>query len=95
MLAASQYDQDYLPRRLGNWEVPSERVFSSHQMGVRARTGRTQFVVDSRGYLVGAKKPKSAFNLEPSEALTSPARWPEVRHAQRARQSMIDLMSST
>lgn len=63
---------------MGNWEVPSERVLSSSQMTLRARTGRTQFVVDSRGYLVGAKKHKSAFNLEPSEALASPARWPQV-----------------
>ena len=85
--AASQYEQDYLPHRLRNWEVPSEaelrcaaaRGGSSSPAGVRPHSGRTQFIVDQRGYLIGAKRAKSAFNLQPEERLKSAPRWPQVR----------------
>ena len=84
--AASQYEQDYLPHRLRNWEVPSEaerkcavaRGASNSAAGVRPHSGRTQFIVDERGYLVGAKRSKSAFNLAPEERLNSAPRWPQV-----------------
>ena len=39
-------------------------------------------MVDERGYLLGPKRPKSAFNLQLEERLKTAPRWPQVCHAQ-------------
>jgi len=82
--AASQYEKDFSPTRLCNWEKPSERCTASgatsSSPAVGQHKGRTKFVVDDRGYLVGPKRPKSAFNLQLEERLKTAPRWPQVCH---------------
>jgi len=79
--AASQYEKDFSPTRLCNWEKPSERctaVGATSSSPGGQHKGRTKFVVDHRGYLVGPKRPKSAFNLQIEERLKTAPRWPQV-----------------
>ena len=57
--AAEQYEQDYLPHRLGNWMAPdTDKALATSTSGrygtLRAKPAgtRTQFIVDERGHLL-------------------------------------------
>ena len=47
--AAEQYEQDFLPRRLGNWEVPRSAA------AVRAFSAQDAVVVRATGQLAGVQ----------------------------------------
>ncbi|KAK9836935.1 hypothetical protein WJX81_000736 [Elliptochloris bilobata] len=73
---AEQYDADFLPQRLNNWEVA--RAPGSGARRPQARTGRTQPVVDARGHLMpGVKRRHTAFVLSDEVWQHSSARWPQ------------------
>ncbi|KAK9805207.1 hypothetical protein WJX72_005983 [[Myrmecia] bisecta] len=77
--SASQYERDFLPQRLCNWEVPANKRTSacSRHDTLKPRRGRTTPIVDHKGHLLVPKR-SAAFVTEPEEWQRSPARWPQA-----------------
>jgi hypothetical protein len=79
--SASQFDKEFAPHRLGNWEVPDvqKRQKTSTATSPTCKTvdGRTIPIVDERGHLLG-KKRDAAFDRQPPVYAQSAPRWPEV-----------------
>ena len=71
-LNCQQYNNAFLPKRLGNWEVPAmrERAPMPRPPGFRTMT-----IVDDNGHLLpGTPKRMTAFST--GYEATSPKRWP-------------------
>mmetsp|Transcript_29525 Transcript_29525/g.83277 ORF Transcript_29525/g.83277 Transcript_29525/m.83277 type:complete len:128 (-) Transcript_29525:144-527(-) len=79
--SANQYEYNYSPKRLGNWELPKDPETGVHTTATRrwntlqGRSTRTKFIVDDRGHMKpGVPKKKTAFiyDMQPQ------TRWPMV-----------------
>lgn len=76
-----------MPTRLSNWEVPADQLKKTSLTQsfdkVKARTGRTKFIVDDRGYLASKKPGVQAFTttayVSREVYAHSKPQWPEVR----------------
>ncbi|KAK9836906.1 hypothetical protein WJX74_010896 [Apatococcus lobatus] len=80
--AAEQFDADFIPHRLNNWEVPASKKATSAVTNfdtLKPRTGRTGFVAGNNGRLLpGIKKRAAAFNIDLKCWEQAPARWPKA-----------------
>lgn len=81
--SASQYEQDYLPTRLGNWQVPAVEqklgtAPSRHSTLQQPPKTTTMFMVDDRGHLKpGVKKINNSFRIKLGPTDSAPTRWPK------------------
>ncbi len=78
--SAHQHDHSFAPRRHANWEAPSSITTTRQSTHVPARVGRTSFVADDHGKLLGPTRPKSAFRAH-TTAHSAPSRWPQPNPA--------------
>jgi len=94
---AHQFDDPFLAKRLGNWQVPAVRKVTStvaapvavhfgtgtfNNQKLEPRSGPTQIIVDSKGHLLpGVPKVNNAFNHNPAVHELNPPRWPERNQA--------------
>ncbi|DBB18767.1 hypothetical protein WJX82_007870 [Trebouxia sp. C0006] len=75
-----QYEQDFIPHRLCNWEVPAVKRTSAASMygTLNPRKEATTAIANDRGYLLSKKsKFSDSFNHNTHVYDTSAARWPK------------------
>ncbi|KAK9807456.1 hypothetical protein WJX73_009311 [Symbiochloris irregularis] len=82
---ANQYNKAFRATRLSNWERPAEdkELKTSVSAGtLRARSGRTETIVDESGHLLNpTRKIPAAFTHNLEECQKSSARWPRENPA--------------
>ncbi|KAF6255064.1 hypothetical protein COO60DRAFT_254198 [Scenedesmus sp. NREL 46B-D3] len=79
--SAGQYELDYLPHRLGNWQVWDSKKLEPSTSAKAAQTQQRQatgFLVDDRGHILpGVKKVKNSFRTRLSPIYSAPCGWPK------------------
>mmetsp|Transcript_9774 Transcript_9774/g.17590 ORF Transcript_9774/g.17590 Transcript_9774/m.17590 type:complete len:128 (-) Transcript_9774:204-587(-) len=77
--SANQYEYNYSPKSLGNWEIPKDsetgvKTSATRRWNtLRSKTKATQFVVDERGHLLpGVPKTLNSFLFD----MPHQTRWP-------------------
>lgn len=90
MHAAAQYERSFVPRRLGNWEIPDTSKLESTSLSNRfdqtaPRTSATKFIAGDNGYLNPLHKKAGVTAFTTTDRVQRPVyaeskpRWPEVR----------------
>jgi hypothetical protein len=71
-LNCQQFNNDFVPKRLCNWEVPAKREKTPQ---LRAPGHRSKIIVDDDGHLLPGT-PKRMTSFSTGYENTSPKRWP-------------------
>mmetsp|Transcript_25133 Transcript_25133/g.54652 ORF Transcript_25133/g.54652 Transcript_25133/m.54652 type:complete len:146 (+) Transcript_25133:45-482(+) len=79
-----QVEHAFKSHRLCNWQVPKQEVqgtsASSRWGTLKIRTGKTDFIVDQKGYVqegAGTTKLQASFDHHPEVYMKSIPRWPQ------------------